>query len=131
MHALSACSLRALSRPWNGRLAAYRGHQHDEHREALVAEALRFVGMVLENDLIASAYWSEAPLARRAAVLLFLVDRGAVDRRAAEGRYHYEATAEAESWVAAQPSLAPYLDATLELIAALRSARARRLSARG
>lgn len=130
MHALSEHSLRALSRSWTGRLAAYRGHRHDEHREALVAEALRYAGLVLENDLIASPYWSEAPLARRAAVLLFLVDRGAVDRRAAEGRYHYEATAEAESWVAAQPSLAPYLDATLEFIAALRTSRARRLADR-
>ena len=131
MHALSARSLRALSRPWNGRLAAYRAHRHDEHLEALVAEALRFCGLVLENDLIASAYWAEAPLARRAAVLLFLVDRGAVERRAVEGRYQYEATADAEAWVAAQPSLAPYLDATLELIAALRGARSRRLAARG
>lgn len=81
---------------------------------------MRFAGLRLEALLSGSRYWQEAPLARRAAVLLFLVDRGAVIRRRVENRYVYEATPEAEAWVCAQPSLAPYVVPTLDLIAALR-----------
>ncbi len=47
-----------------------------------------------------------------------------------DGRVAYEAAPEAELWAAAQPALAPYLGPTLELIAALRHAQARRLAAR-
>jgi hypothetical protein len=125
MFALPTRSVRALSRLWTGKLAAYRQHKNDEHREALIVEALRVAGLVLENDLSRSAYWSDAPLARRVAVLLYLVDRGAVLRVCREGRVQYEATADAESWVAAQTSLAPYIAPTLELLSALRVAATR------
>jgi hypothetical protein len=124
----SARSPRALSRQWIGRLAAYRHHRNDKHREALIEEALRFAGFQLESDLAASPYWSQAPLARRVAVLLFLIDRGVANRAAWHGRIMYEATPDAETWAAAQPALAPYLGPTLELIAALRNAQARRLA---
>ncbi|MDB5349432.1 MAG: hypothetical protein JWN86_679 [Planctomycetota bacterium] len=123
-----ARSPRALSRQWNGRLAAYRHHRNDEHREALIEEALRFAGFQLESDLGTSAYWSQSPLARRVAVLLFLIDRGAAARVSWRGRIVYEAAPDAESWAASQPALAPYLGPTLELIAALRNAQARRLT---
>jgi hypothetical protein len=120
MFALPTRSVRALSRLWTGKLASYRQHKNDEHREALIIEALRVAGLVLENDLCHSKYWSDAPLARRVAVLLYLVDRGAVNRIYRDGRVHYEATPDAEAWVAAQTPLAPYLAPTLELLASLR-----------
>jgi len=115
-----ASSVRDLSRQWVGRLAPYRHHRNDEHREALVEEALRYTGLHLENDLSGSSYWSKAPLARRVAVLLFLVDRGVVTRGVRQGRRVFDAIADAETWVSAQPALVPYLAPTLELIAALR-----------
>jgi hypothetical protein len=108
-----------------GRLAHFRRHRNDEHREALVEEALRFIGFQLESDLAGLPYWSEAPLARRVAVLLFLVDRGVVTRARRDGRIVFEVDDEAESWALSQPALTPYLDPTLELIAALRRAQAR------
>ena len=128
MSAHHARSPRALARQWVGRLAPYRQHKNDEHREALIEEAARFAGFQLESDLSESAYWAEAPLARRVAVLLFLVDRGAVNRTAFRGRVVYEATPDAEAWAASQPSLAPYLGPTLELVSALRNGQARRLA---
>ena len=124
----SARSPRALSKQWVGRLASYRLHKNDEHREALIEEAHRFAGFHLESDLSESAYWSQAPLARRVAVLLFLIDRGAAVRASWRGRVVYEAVPQAESWAASQPALTPYLTPTLEMIAALRNARALRLA---
>ena len=129
LSAVSASSARDLSRQWVNRLAAYRLHRHNEHIEALVDEAVRFAGLQLENDLSHSDYWSKAPLARRVAVLLFLVDRGAVNRLVANGRRVYEPTEAAEKWVKSQSSLAPYLEPTLELISALRGDQSRRASA--
>src|SRR5262245_25447351 len=82
-----ASSVCARSRQWVGRLAPYRHHRNDEHREALVEEALRYAGFHLEHELSNSSYWASAPLARRVAVLLFLVDRGAVDRVVRDGRF--------------------------------------------
>jgi hypothetical protein len=121
-----ASSVRDLSRQWVDRLAGYRRHRNDEHLEALVEEALRYSGLHLEHDLSRSPYWSRAPLARRVAVLLFLVDRGVVLRTQQNGRRAYEPVPEAESWVAEQSQLTPYRDPTLELIAALRREQARR-----
>jgi hypothetical protein len=121
-----ASSVRDLSRQWTDRLAAYRRHRNDEHLEALVEEAVRHAGLHLENDLSGSAYWSKAPLARRVAVLLYLVDRGVVERQVCDGRRIYRPTETAEQWVASQPSLAPYAVPALELIAALRRDVARR-----
>ena len=104
----------------------YRRHRNDEHLEALVEEALRFTGFHLENDLSGSEYWSKAPLARRVAVLLFLVDRGVAVRTVSQGRRVFEPIEAAEAWVANQEELAPYRVATLELIAALRREQSRR-----
>lgn len=119
-------TVRAVARTWSGHLAHYRAHRNDEHREALVAEALRFVGLHLENELTTSEYWSRVPLARRAAVLLYLVDRGVVARRIERDRVWYEAKPHAESWVVGQPVLAAYIVPTLELLAALHQFQARR-----
>ena len=124
---MPAPSVRNLSQQWIDRLAGYRRHQNDEHLEALVEEALRYTGFHLENDLSTSPYWSTAPLMRRVAVLLFLVDRGVVERRLFKGRPVFTPNEDAESWVAAQPSLAPYAGPTLELLAALRHDGSRRL----
>ena len=128
MSAHFARSPRALSKQWVGRLASYRLHRNDEHREALIEEAHRFAGFHLESDLSESAYWSQAPLARRVAVLLFLLDRGAVTRASWRGRIVYEALPHAETWAGSQPALAPYLTPTLEMIAALHHARALRVA---
>jgi hypothetical protein len=121
-----ASSVRELSRLWTGRLSHFRRHRNDEHLEALLAEALRFSGLHLENDLSASPYWSKAPLARRVALLLFLVDRGVVVRVQRQGRMVYEAGEEASAWAVSQPSLASYLVPTLEFVAALQGEQARR-----
>jgi hypothetical protein len=60
------------------------------------------------------------PLHQRAVVLLFLVDRGVVDRGIRRGRRVFEPLPHAESWVESQPSLRPYLRETLEILVALR-----------
>ena len=60
------------------------------------------------------------PLHQRAVVLLFLVDRGVVERTVRRGRRVFEPLPHAESWVESQPSLQPYCKPTLELLAALR-----------
>jgi hypothetical protein len=116
---VSATSVRELSRLWTSKLAHFRHHRNEEHLEALIAEALRFTGLHLENNLSSSPYWSKAPLARRVALLLFLVDRGVVARTSKAGRISYQALDHAVAWVARQPSLASYLVPTLEFIAAL------------
>ena len=85
IRSVPASSVRNLSLQWVGRLAPYRLHRNDEHREALIEEALRYTGLHLENDLSGSDYWSKWPLARRVAVLLFLVDRGVVVRGVRQG----------------------------------------------
>lgn len=121
-----ASSLRNLSRQWVDRLASYRRHRNVEHLEALVEESVRYAGLHLENDLSRSEYWSKAPLARRVAVLLFLVDRGVVTRTVRSGRRVFEPAENAESWVLSQDALIPYRTHTLELIAALRNEQARR-----
>ncbi|MHC5539894.1 hypothetical protein ACYOEI_16870, partial [Singulisphaera rosea] len=117
---MSASSVRDLSRQWIDHLAPYRRHRNDEHLEALVEDALRYTGFHLEHDLSDSEYWAKAPLARRVAVLLFLVDRGIVLRVSANGRRTFEPVDSAETWVSKQETLAPYLTPTLEFIAALR-----------
>lgn len=120
MSALPAHAARTLSRHWTSRLSSYRRHLNDEHREALIAEALRYTGFRLEAELGQNAYWKDVPLMRRAAVLLYLVDRGAVDRMVRQGRLAFEPTPDAERWVCHQPALLPYLEPTLALLGALR-----------
>ncbi len=123
---MPASSVRDLSRQWTGRLAHFRRHRNDEHLNALVEEAVRYCGLHLENDLSASEYWSKAPLARRLAVLLYLVDRGIVTRTSRQGRVVFTPNDDADIWVASQTSLAGYRLPTLELINALRTDLARR-----
>ena len=118
-----ASSVRELSRLWTGSLSHFRRHQNDEHLQALIAEALRFTGLHLENDLSASPYWSKAPLARRVALLLYLVDQGVVSRVMRQGRMTFEAREDASAWVAGQPSMVAYLVPTLEFIASLQADR--------
>lgn len=117
---MSAPSAREFARPWTDRLASYLNHRNDEHLEALVEEARRYAGLHLENDLSGSRFWSKAPLSRRVAVLLYLVDRGVVERKVFQGRRVYQPLEHAETWVLQQPALSPYLEPTLELVAALR-----------
>ena len=123
---MSVSSVREIARRWTGRLAHYRDHQNAEHLEALVAEALRYTGFHLENDLTHSGHWSTAPLTRRVSLLLFLVDRGIIRRTARGGRLAFEAEPDAMSWVLAQPSLVPYIVPTLEFLAAIQADQCRR-----
>jgi hypothetical protein len=119
-----------LPRFWVGKLAHYGLHHNDEHCAALFEEAVRYTGLHLENDLANSAYWSTTPLPKRAIVLLFLVDRGIVNRTVRRGRRVFEPQPDAEAWVESQPSLHPYLKPTLELLAALRHELHRRAHSR-
>lgn len=91
-----------------------------------MAEALRYTGLQLENDLAHSGYWSHAPLIRRASLLLFLVDRGVIDRTTRSGRVAYLADDDAVSWVLAQPSMVPYLIPALEFLSAIQTEQSRR-----
>lgn len=118
--------VRDLAGNWSDRLAPYRTHRNDEHLEALVDEAARFVGLNLEDDLDRSSFWTRRSLSRRVAVLLYLVDRGVVERRAYRGRRVFQPIDDAETWVLAQPALAPYAQPTLELLSALRNTMSRR-----
>jgi hypothetical protein len=117
---VSASLVNQLSRNWIGRIAHYGQHRNDEHRLALYDEAVRYSGLHLENDLTGSQFWSTIPLGQRAGLLLFLVDRGIVERTTRRGRRVFEPVPHAESWVGSQPCLSPYLQPTLELLAALR-----------
>jgi hypothetical protein len=119
-----------LSRHWGGRLAHYGLHRNDEHRSALFEEAARYAGLHLENDLARSDYWSAMPLHHRAVVLLFLVDRGLVERTVRRGRRVFEPLPQAETWIENQSSLHPYRKATLELLTALRHELIRRVHSR-
>lgn len=127
---MSASFVHQLARDWNGRLAHYAAHRNDEHRLALLEEAARYAGLHLENDLGRSEFWSRAPLNQRAAVLLFLVDRGVVERTTRRGRRVYEPLAHAESWCEDQPSLRPYRGPVLEFLGALRLELQRRAHSR-
>jgi len=127
---VSASFPRKLARDWTGRLAHYAWHRNDEHRLALIEEAARYAGLHLENDLEHSEFWSELPLPDRAAVLLFLVDRGVIERTTRRGRRVFEPLAHAESWVEDQPSLRPFLKPMRELLAALRLELLRRAHSR-
>jgi hypothetical protein len=123
---VSAALVTHLARHWIGRLANYGSHHNDEHCLALFEEAIRYTGLHLENDLVHSKYWSAMPLHQRAVVLLFLVDRGVVERCTLRGRRVFEPLPHAESWVESQHSLRPYLRETIELLAALRHELSRR-----
>ena len=122
---MSASSVREFARQWTGQLARYRNHRNDEHLEALIAETIRYTGFHLENDLSASPYWSKVPLARRVALLLYLVDQGVVTRSVDKGRATFDAPDNAVLWVTGQPSLASYLVPTLEFVAAIQAHRCR------
>ena len=130
MNSVSAALVAHIARHWVGKLAHYGAHHNDEHCLALFEEAILYTGLHLENDLVHSKYWSTMPLHQRAVVLLFLVDRGVVERVVRRGRRVFEPLPHAESWVESQPSLQPYLFETLELVRALRRELLRRQRSR-
>jgi len=127
---VSASFVNHMARDWTDRLAHYNLHRNDEHRLALFDEAARYAGLHLENDLARSEFWSEAPLPERGAVLLFLVDRGVIERTARRGRRVFEPLPHAESWVENQRSLQPFVRPILELLGALRLELVRRAHSR-
>ena len=97
---------------------------------ALVEEAVRYVGLHLENDLCRSNYWTRVHLSRKAAILLFLVDKGIVERTVRRGRRVFEPLPHAESWISTQVPLRPYVKPIVELISALRDELSRRADSR-
>lgn len=117
---MSASFVNQLARGWTGRLAHFASHRNDEHRLALFGEAVRYAGLHLENDLARSRFWSGLPLSERAAVLLFLVDRGLIERTTRRGRRVFEPLAHAETWVENQRRFQPFVKPVLELLSALR-----------
>jgi hypothetical protein len=117
---VSRTFVRKLASFWTGKLSHYRLHQNDEHVLALVEEASRYSGLHLENELSRSPFWSRKSLIRQAAVLLFFVDRGIVDRTHRQGRRVFEPLPHAEAWVLSQPTLRHFHHPMLELISALR-----------
>jgi hypothetical protein len=121
---------RDLTEAWTGRLGYYRLHRNDEHIRALFDEVILYVGLHLENDLCRSAYWSGVPLGRKAAILLFLVDKGVVERTVRRGRRVFEPLPHAESWALSQARLRPHLKPILELLSALRHELSRRRHSR-
>ncbi len=112
--------MKKTSTGWIGRLSHYASHQNDEHCQALIEEAIRYTGLHLENDLSGSDFWGERTLLARAGLLLFLVDRGVVERSIRRGRRVYEPLPHAESWVASQPAFKTRLRPVLEFVSALR-----------
>ena len=118
--------VRKLRRSWTGRLSHYRSHRNDEHVLALVEETARYVGFHLDNDLSRSTHWSEVRLGHAAAVLLFLVDKGVVERSVRRGLRVFEPLPHAESWICGQAPLRPFQKAILELVSALRHDLSRR-----
>jgi hypothetical protein len=111
---------------WSGRLSHYRQHRNDEHLAALFEETVLYVGLHLENDLCNSDHWSEVRLDQTAAILLFLVDKGIVERTTRFGRRVFEALPHAESWISQQPPLRRFEKELLELVSSLRHELARR-----
>ncbi len=122
-----SCKLRDT---WNGRLAHYRKHHNDEHLAALFEETTRYVGLYLENDLCRSMQWSGVTLRHAAAILLFLVDKGIVNRTTRYGRRIFEPLPHAESWLSDQTQLRHYVEPLIELISALRHDLSRRAYSR-
>ncbi len=129
-YSVAASLSRELIDAWTGRLAHYRYHRNDEHLRALVEEAARYVGLHLENDLCRSSYWTRVHLSRKAAILLFLVDKGIVERTVRRGRRVFEPLPHAESWISTQVPFRPYVKPIVELISALRDELSRRAHSR-
>lgn len=121
---------RKLSETWTGRLAHYRSHRNDEHASALLEETTRYVGLYLENDLCRSEVWAGVQLWHTATVVLFLIDRGVVERAARHGQRVFEPLPHAESWVSSQPRLRNFRKPMLELLSALRYDLSRRTRSR-
>lgn len=111
---------RKIRRSWTGRLAYYRLHRNDEHLSALIEETARYIGLHLDNDLSRSQYWADVRLGHTAAVLLFLVDKGVVERTVRSGQRIFEPLPHAESWICSQAPLRPFRKAMVELLSALR-----------
>jgi hypothetical protein len=118
--------VRKLRKSWTGRLAHYRLHRNDEHLSALVEETARYAGLHLDNDLSRSPCWSDVRLGYIAAILLFLVDRGVVERTVRRGYRVFEPLPHAESWIGSQAPLRPFSKALIELVSALRHDLSRR-----
>lgn len=110
-----------LNQPWSYRLQGYLRHKNDEHLEALVLESQRYFEARLIHHLPASSSWHTASGTYRIAALLFLFDRGMVDRVSIQDNsWYYWPASCAESWILSQPAMLPIAEPMLELLSALR-----------
>ena len=110
-----------LNQPWSFRLQGYLNHKNDEHLEALVLETQRFFECRVIHHLAAGSVWHQAQNTHRIAALLFLVDRGMVDRVTTIERVSlYRPNPCVESWILSQPAMLPIAEPLLELVSALR-----------
>lgn len=110
-----------LNQPWSFRLQGYLHHKNDEHLEALVLETQRFFECRVIHHLASSSIWHQTQNTHRIAALLFLVDRGMVDRVTTIERVSlYRPNPCVESWILSQPAMLPIAEPMLELVSALR-----------
>lgn len=115
--------IRVRSRRWAGHLAPYAAHRHLEHWEALVAEVVRYAGLRLENWLADSPEWRDTPLWLRTSILLYLIDRGLVQRRRClDGQLVLHVAPGADRRIAIQPIPEVYARALLRLVEAVEQA---------
>ncbi len=110
-----------LNQTWNGHLEGYLHHKNDEHVEALILEVQRFFERRLVVHLAPNSIWHISLCSRRVAAILFLVDRGIVQRILhSQPSVLYRPATSAEHWLLSQQELLPITDPVLELLSALR-----------
>lgn len=110
-----------LNQTWLGQLEGYLHHKNDEHLEALILEVQRFFERRLIGYFSPKSIWHVSHCSRRVAAVLFLVDRGIVNRiLQTDPTILYSPVSSAEDWVLSQTELLPVNAPLLELISAFR-----------
>ena len=110
-----------LNQTWIGDLEGYLHHQNDEHLEALILEVQRFFERRLISYFTPKSIWHVSSCSRRVAAILFLVDRGIVNRiLQPDSSTVYRPVTSSEHWILSQTDLLPVTDPLLELLSALR-----------
>ena len=110
-----------LNQTWIGNLDGYLHHKNDEHLEALILEVQRFFERRLITYFPPKSIWHASNCSRRVAAVLFLVDRGILDRiLQSDSSIIYRPVTSSESWILSQTDLLPVAAPLLELISAFR-----------
>lgn len=110
-----------LNQTWIGNLEGYLHHKNDEHLEALILEVQRFFERRLITYFSTKSIWHLSNCNRRVAAVLYLVDRGILDRiLQSDASIIYRPVITAENWILSQTDLLPVTAPLLELISAFR-----------